>query len=70
MVVKNLAAILITIVNGIKVTQVIAVNVVPPVELASGTLGELNVFQGIQWTRILVGEEENSAPPATRSIWP
>ena len=53
-VVKNLMAILITITKGIKVTQVIAVNAVPPVELAPGTLEELDEVQGIQWTKMLV----------------
>ena len=53
-VVKNLTAILITIANGVKDTQVMAVNEVPPMELAPRTLEELDEAQGIQWTRMLV----------------
>ena len=48
-VVKNLMAILITIAKGIKVTQVVDVNALPPVEVLPRTLEEL----GIQWTKIL-----------------
>ena len=40
-----------------------------PVELAPGTLEELDEIQGIQQTKMSV-EEERSAPPATRLIWP
>ena len=53
-VVKNLTAILITIAKGIKVAQVVAVNVVPPVEVAPGTMEKLDEIQGIQWTRMMV----------------
>ena len=53
-VVKNLMAILITIAKGIKVAQVVAVNVVPPVEMAPITLEGLNEVQGIQLTKMLV----------------
>ena len=53
-VVKNLTAILITINKDIKVTQVVAANVVPPVELAPRTLEELEEVQGIQWAKISV----------------
>ena len=53
-VVKNLMAILITITKGIKVAQVVGVNVVPPVELAPRTLEELDEVQGIQQTKMLV----------------
>ena len=40
--VKNLTAALITIAKGIKVTQVVAVNVVPQVEVVPGTLEKLD----------------------------
>ena len=40
--VKNLTATLITIAKGIKVTQVLAANVVPQVEVAPGTLKKLD----------------------------
>ena len=46
--VKNLTA------NGIKVTQVVAANVVPQVEVALGTLEKLNEMQGIQQTTMSV----------------
>ena len=52
--VKNLTAVLTTIDKGVKVTQVVTVNVVPPVELASSTSEELDEVQGIQWTKMLV----------------
>ena len=52
-VVKNLKAILITITKGVKVSQVVAVNVVPPVELAP-TLEELDEVQSIQQTKMSV----------------
>ena len=47
-------AILITIAKGIKVTQVVAANALPPVELAPRTLEELDEVQGIQQTKMLV----------------
>ena len=47
-------AILVTIAKGIKVTQVVAVNVVPPVELAPKTLEELDEVPGIQQTKMSV----------------
>ena len=53
-VVKNLMAIPIAIAKGIKVTQVVAANVVPPVEIAPRTLEKLDEIQGIQWTRMMV----------------
>ena len=46
-------AILITIAKGVKVTQVVAANAVPPVEVTPGTLEKLDVIQGIQWTRMM-----------------
>ena len=58
MVVKNLMAIPITIAKGIKVTQVVAANVVPPVEVAPRTLEKLDEIQGIQWTRMLVEQRK------------
>ena len=48
-------AILITIVKGFKVTQVVAVNAVPQVEVAPRTLEKLDEVQGIQWTKMSVG---------------
>ena len=51
---KNLMAVLITITKGVKVTKVVAVDVVPPMELALRTLEELDEVQGIQWTKMLV----------------
>ena len=54
MVVKNLMAAPITITKGIKVTQVVAANVVPPVEVTPRTLGKLDKIQGIQQTRMMV----------------
>ena len=47
-VVKNLMAVPITIAKGIKAAQVIAANVVPPVEVSPGTLEKLDEIQGIQ----------------------
>ena len=51
---KNLIAILTTIAKGIKVTQVVAVNAVPQVEVAPGTLEKLDEVQGIQQTKMSV----------------
>ena len=51
---ENLMAILITIAKGVKVTQVVVVNVVPPVEIAPGALEKLDEIHGIQQTRMLV----------------
>ena len=53
-IVKTLMAILITIIKGIKVTQVVAANAVPQMEVAPGTLEKLDEMQGIQWTRMWV----------------
>ena len=47
-------AILITIAKGIKVTQVVAVNAVPHVEVVPKTLEMLDEVQGIQWTEMSV----------------
>ena len=47
-------AILITIAKGVYVTQVIAVNAVPPVEVSPRILEKLDEIQGIQQTRMLV----------------
>ena len=52
--VKNLTVALITIAKGIKVAQVVAVNVEPQVEFALGTLEKLDEMQGIQQTSMLV----------------
>ena len=53
-VVKNLMATLLTIAKGIKVTQVIAVNTVPQVEMAPRILKKLDKVQGIQQTKMSV----------------
>ena len=53
-VVKNLTATLITIAKGVKVTQVVALNVVLQVEVAPGTLKKLDEIQGIYQTRMSV----------------
>ena len=53
-VVKNLMAILITITKGVKVTQVVAANMVHLVEVAPRTLEKLDEIQGIQQTRMWV----------------
>ena len=52
--VKNLTATLITIAKGVKVTHIVATNVVPQVEVTPGTLEKLDEVQGIQQTRITV----------------
>ena len=53
-VVKNLIAILITIVKGVKITQVVAANAMSPVELAPRSLEWLDEVQGIQQTKMSV----------------
>ena len=53
-VVKNLMATPITIAKGVKVTQVIAANAVPRVEVTPNTLEKLDKIQGIQWTKMMV----------------
>ena len=47
-VIKNLTAVVITITKGIKITQVVAANALPPVEVAPRALEELDEMQGIQ----------------------
>ena len=54
MVVTNLMATPITIAKGIKIAQVIAVNVVPPVEVTPRTLEKLDEIQNVQQTRMMV----------------
>ena len=49
-VVMNLTTAPITIAKSIKVTHVIATDMVPPVEVAPGTLEKLDEMQGIQQT--------------------
>ena len=51
-------ATLITITKGIKVTQVVAANAVPPVEVAPNTLEKLDEIQGIQWTKMMVEQRK------------
>ena len=50
--VKNLTAVLITITKGVKVAQVVAMNVVPPVRLTPRTLERLDKIQGSQQMRM------------------
>ena len=57
-VVKNLTAILITIAKDVKVAQVVAVNVVSPVEVAPGTLEKLDEIQGILCIWMLVEQRK------------
>ena len=47
-VIKNKTATLNIISKAIKVTQVVAANTVPPVEVAPGTLEKLDEMQGVQ----------------------
>ena len=51
-------ATLITIVKGGKVTQVVAANVVPPLEETPSTLEKLDEIQGIQWTKMMVEQRQ------------
>ena len=60
MVVKNLTTAPITIANGVKVTQVVAANVVPPVEVTPDTLEKLDEIQGIQQTKLMVEQKKKS----------
>ena len=53
-VIKNQMAIPITIGKGVKITWVVAVNRVPPVEFMPGTLEKLDEIQGIQWTQMTI----------------
>ena len=56
-VVKNLTAALITVTKGNKVTQVVAANVVAPVEVTPGT-GEIDEIQDIQQTMMTVEQRK------------
>ena len=47
-VIKNQTAMLIIISKGVKVTWVVAVNMVPPVKIMSRTLEKLDKMQGVQ----------------------
>ena len=57
---ENLIVVLITIAKGVKVTQVVAVNAVPPapVEVAFRTLEELDEVQGIQQSEMVERRRE------------
>ena len=59
-VVKNLMAIPITIAKGIKFTQVVTANVVPPVKLTPRTLERLDKIQDIQLMWILVDSRKET----------
>ena len=50
----NLTAAPITIAKGVKVFQVVVVNVVPPLEVTPRTLKKLDEIYGIQWTKMTV----------------
>ena len=58
--VKNLTATLITIAKGVKVTQVVATNAVPYMEVVPGTLEKLDEIQGIQQTRMSVEQRRET----------
>ena len=53
-VIKNQTAVLITIGKGVKITQLVAANMGPPVEVVPGTLEKLDKMQGIQWTKMSI----------------
>ena len=53
-VVQNLMVIPITTTNGVKVTQVVAANVVPPVNLAPRSMEKIDQIQGNQQMRMSV----------------
>ena len=57
-VVKNLTAASITIAKGVKVTQVVATNVVAPVKLTPDILKDLDEIQGIQQNKMTVGQRK------------
>ena len=57
-VVKNLTAITITISKGVKITQVVAADVAPPVEETPRTVEKLDGIQGIQQTRMMVEQRK------------
>ena len=57
-IVKNLTAALVTITKGVKIAQVVAVNAVPKVGVVPGTLDNLNEMQGIQRTKMSVGQRK------------
>ena len=57
-VVKNLTAASITITKGIKVTQVVALNAVPPMKLTLNTLEKLDEIHSIQQNKMMVGQRK------------
>ena len=56
--VKSLTAALITSAKGVKVTQVVATNAVPQVEVALGTLEKLEEIHGIQQIKMSVEQRK------------
>ena len=58
LVVENLMAIPFTIAKGVKITQVVSANVVPPVEVTTMTLEKLDETQGIQHTGMMVEQRK------------
>ena len=59
-VVKNLAAALITIAKGVKIAQVVAVNVIPQVKISPGMLEKLDKMQGIQRSMMSVEQRKEA----------
>ena len=59
-VVKNQTTALITIAKGIKVTWVVATNVVPQVEVAPGTLEKVDRMQGVQRVKMLTWQRKEA----------
>ena len=57
-VVNTQTAVLIIISKGVKVTQVVVANSVPPVKVMPGTLEKLDEMQGIQWTKMSIEQRK------------
>ena len=57
-VIKNQTAVPIIISKGIKVTWVVPAQSLPPVEVMPGTLEKLDKMQGIQWTKMSIGQRK------------
>ena len=56
-VIKNQTAVLITISKGVKITWVVVVNRVPPIEVMPGTLEKLDKMQEFDGPRCLLSRE-------------
>ena len=59
-VVKNWTTAPITIAKGFKVTQVVAMNVVPKVEVVPGTMEKLDEMQWVQRVKMLTGQRKEA----------